>query len=208
MPILHTLVTAFLLSLITSLNPPVGAAQSAFLQFGSRFPEKQYQLREAQPELTLGFSYRPQMWPLGVDAYLARSYDDREASVVPPGFDYVNGRWRAITLETGLGVRKEWGRRGIRPYLNGGWAYSRVQTQERTDYWRGPDQQYDGFGPWAGVGATLPLGAHVRLGVAGRFSAIDAKQDWGGVISGGGAHVGVSLCWTPNGDQDSVEKPD
>jgi hypothetical protein len=200
-PILRSLVAAFLLSFITNVNPPVGAAHSVFLQLAGRFPEGQYRLRKAQPGLALGFSYRPQRWPLGVDGYLAGSYDDREASVIPPGFDYTSGRLRVVTYEAGLGIRKEWDRRGVRPYLNAGWAYSRVQTQERTDYWRGPSERYDGFGPWAGAGVTWPLGVHIELGVVGRFSAIDAKHDyWGGEISGGGAHVGVSLGWTPNGD--------
>jgi hypothetical protein len=148
-----------------------------------------------QPELGLRLFHQPSSYPLGIDAYLAGSFGDKETTVTPPGVDFVSGRFRMITLETGLGLRREGRGSGMRAHIAGGWAFSQVQTQERwRDNWHGTVEKYHAFGPWVGSGITWPTGRHTRVGVDGRFSAVNAERaSYGKIISGGGVHIGLSV---------------
>lgn len=203
MSVMRPLVALLLLLCYEPLSPAISTAHELSLFLGSRFPhdESGYPIG-TQPELGLRSTYHPSTWPIGIDAYISGSYGDQDAMVFPPGDDFMSGKFRAITFETGLGVRKEWPLPGVRPYLSAGLAYAQVQLQARTVGWRGSYERYDAIGPWAGVGITWQLGDHTRLGISGRFSAIDDKRDdpYTGAVSGGGTHIGVHLAWASRAD--------
>jgi hypothetical protein len=149
MPALRfTLLVIFLLSYVSPFIPADAAAQNVSLLLGARVPPNKFsESIGVQPELALHVSHQPRSWALGIDAYLAGSFGDQHATVWPPGDDFVRGSFRMITLETGLGVRREGRGAGMRVHVAGGWALSHVQTQERwKDFWHGPVEKYHAFG--------------------------------------------------------------
>ena len=181
-------------SCVLALTPHAAAAQDVGLFLGAKFPDNDYGVPiGTQPELRVSAAIGPASWWLKPVAFLAGSYGREVATVWPPFEDYVTGKFEMAAIETGLGGRRTFGEGDTRVYVEGGLELAFLQGRSRTSWWTGPTSRSQALGAWAGAGVSWPIDGGFRLGVSGRFSAVESK---GSYISGGGIHLGLDLLWS------------
>jgi hypothetical protein len=196
------LVESFLAVAVLSVFPTTGAAETFTMSLGGR-SGLGHDAGTPQLASTVSFSIVPSTWPVGPELYVSGSHGSRSVILLPPGQDdYSDGEFETTTLEGGLGVRREWGRRQCL-HLSAGVALAEVQGRSRITrlppQWNGPVVRGHDVAPWVGTGISWPVGSHIGIGIAARFSAVNVEDVAGyEKFQGGGIHLGIAADWIAN----------
>lgn len=143
---------------------------------------------EDQSEFGAEVTWGKEDWPIQIATDVFSSSDDQS------GVDPLVGAFdlEVKTSELGIGVRKVWEKKKVRPYVGGGLAYVGVSIDANTEVLGTGSADDSALGAWAGGGIFWRLGPRFNLGFAARFSkATVTSAD----LEGGGTHAGLILGW-------------
>jgi hypothetical protein len=156
---------------------------------------------DKQTSLGVEGVFGPATWPVQMDAYVSRASKDKAAS-----FGGVQGNFKGETFEFGFGANKTWTSKKLRPYVNAGVVYAKVDVTVSQSGTSGSDDA-NGFGFWGGAGVFYRLGTTFNIGGAARYSAADVDFNAftttigsvpisGQTVQAGGFTFGVLLGWS------------
>lgn len=172
---LQSLVTlaSLLLSILAAYPPFANAASSGPQGAASILVGSQTIGDDADPlpEFGVDLFVRGGLWPAGISVYGSRSLDSHPCATEC-------GDVHHEVTQVGLGLRREWGIRVLRPYLGAGvgWGEHRIDI-ENPEYGQSPRYSSQGWGWWATGGMLVRLGHHFNLGAGVRHSELNLEQN-------------------------------
>ena len=153
------------------------------LLIGSANLESDWGEHDHQGVIGVVSDFKASQWPLAiaVDVFGAGNEEKRNGS-----------KSEAYIASLHLGGRLQWdaSTHWIQPYLGAGVALANAETK--------PHKSDDsGVGYWLGVGADIPLGEHLSLGLDLRYSKVDVELDNPEFndhsLNAGGSQLGMTL---------------
>jgi hypothetical protein len=174
------------------------AASSVLVALGEKYlDDDDWPDADEQGEIGLIMSFGQREWPVLVAVDLLFSLDEVD---VGPGVAALD-EW---TAEIDLGVRKDWPRGRMRPFIGGGLGI--IGGSRELFAFPGVVASNDDSAPglWIDGGVVWRLGKRFELGFEGRFSSaeIELEED----VEAGGAHLLVLFGWASPG-QNPPEPP-